>query len=110
LAKLHNSGRYTLTLDEVSSDLTRLHNGRSSATSGVVAELCRYAQPTLTSENPSPPHLLAYVIHNILSSAFMLGHVSALANLAPVTPIYKKGDNTDTANHRPIAISEPILR
>ncbi len=40
----------------------------------------------------------------------MIGHVPDFANLAPVTPIFKKGDTTDTANYRPIAVSEPILR
>jgi hypothetical protein len=100
-----------LTLTEISSGLTRLHNGRSSATPGLLAELYRYAQATPTPEAPSPPHLLAPVFLNILNSVFVLGHVPPPpANLAPVTPIFKKGDNTDPANYRPIAVSEPILR
>jgi hypothetical protein len=99
-----------LDIDEATSGLSRLHNGRSSATTGVLAELYRYAQLTPTPDNPSPSHLLAPLLLHLLNSAFMLGSVPAPANLAPVTPIYKKGDNADTSNYRPIAVSEPILR
>jgi hypothetical protein len=72
-----------LTLTEISSGLTRLHNGRSSATSGLLAELYRYAQATPTPEAPSPPHLLAPVLLHLLNSAYMHGHVPPL----PIWPL-----------------------
>jgi hypothetical protein len=72
-----------LTLTEISSGLTRLHNGRSFATSGLLAELYRYAQATPTPEAPSLPHLLAPVLLNILNSAFMLGHVPTPCHFGP---------------------------
>ena len=40
----------------------------------------------------------------------MLGHIPPLANLSLVTPILKEGDPNDTANYRPIAASDPLLR
>ena len=98
------------TLEEVSLGLCRLNNGRSSATSGVLAEFYRYARAVPTPECPSPPHLLAPLLLHLLNSAFTLGHVPPHSNLAPVSPIFKKGDPADPANYRPIAVSEPFLR
>jgi len=40
----------------------------------------------------------------------MIGRVPAFAKLAPVTPIYEKGDNTDTANYRPSLVSPYMVK
>jgi len=90
--------------------LKRLHDGRSYATSGVLAELLSLCPTSPTPEHPSPPHLLAPALLNLLGAAFMLGHVPDLADFAPVTPIIKKGLNFDPAIYRSIAVSAPILR
>ena len=99
-----------LTEDEVLQGLKRLHNGRSSATSGMVGELYRYAQHTPSHDHPSPDHILLPYLHRLLNSFFHLGHIPACANVSTVTPIFKKGDPSDTSNYRPIAVSSPILR
>jgi len=45
-----------------------------------------------------------------LLNLFMLSQVPDFASLAPVTPIFRKGETNDTENYRPLAATEPILR
>jgi exonuclease III len=99
-----------ITEDEVRDGLTRLHNGRSSSTTGIIGELYRYARLTPIPETPPPPHILLPCLHHLLNSAFLLGHIPPAVNIATVTPVFKKGDPAVPANYRPIAVSCPILR
>ena len=96
--------------EEVQSGLQRLNNGRSAGQQGVPSELFRYAQCKAPGEGPRPPQLLAPVLQCVLNSAFQAGHVSAAVNAALVTPVFKRGDNCDTSNDRPIAVTEPVMR
>jgi hypothetical protein len=63
---------------------------------GVLAEIFWYAELISTAENPPLPHVL--------------GHVPASDSLSPVTPVYKQGDDTDTANYRPIKNENDAVR
>ena len=66
-------------------------------------------KPPLPLTAPPPPHLLAPLLLHLLNATFSLGHVPSHSNLAPISPIFKKGDPADTANYRPVAVSEPFL-
>ena len=99
-----------ITLDEVSTMLRELHNGRSPGSLGLPAELLRYAQAPPTQDAPAPPHLLTPLLHQILNRAFHAGFVPAEVNSALVTPVLKKGDRALTSNYRPIAVTTPVMR
>ena len=105
-----NSLNQPLTLAEVELALQRLHNGRSAAMLGYTSELLRYAKLSATPEAPAPPHLLAPCLLVLLNAAFSTGQVPQSWKSSLITPIFKKGDATDTANYRPIAVGEPISR
>lgn len=99
-----------ISLQEVLDGLHKLHNGRSSGSLGIPAELYRYAHaPAATGEEPSE-HLLAPVLTKVLNSMFQAGAVPACVNEGLVTPVFKKGDPFDTANYRPIAVTDPLMR
>ena len=99
-----------ISLQEVLVGLQKLHNGRSSGSLGIPAELYRYAHaPTSPGEAPSE-HLLAPVLTKVLNSLFQAGTVPACVNEGLVTPVFKKGDPFHTANYRPIAVTEPLMR
>ena len=49
-------------------------------------------------------------LHLLFNTAFSTGAVPQSRNTSLVTLIFKKSDNTDTANYRPIAVSEPSSR
>jgi hypothetical protein len=59
---------------------------------------------------PPLAHILAPVLVDVLNSAFVAGHVPAAVNGSLITPVHKKGSKVDTANYRPIAVTEPIMR
>ena len=99
-----------LTLAEVELALQRLHNGRSAALLGYTSELLRYAKLSATPEAPAPPHLLAPCLLVLFNAAFSTGQVPQSWKSSLITPIFKKGDATDTANYRPTAVGEPISR
>ena len=99
-----------LTLSEVEIALQNLHNGRSPAMLGYTSELLRYAKLSATPEDPAPAHLLAPCLLVLFNAAFSAGQVPQSWKSSLVTPIFKKGDATDTANYRPIAVGEPISR
>lgn len=77
---------------------------------GYTSELLRYAKLTATLEDPAPPHLLATCLLVLFNAAFSTVQVPQSWKTSLVTPILKRGDATDTANYRPIAVGEPISR
>ena len=99
-----------LTLTEIEAALQSLHNGRSAATLGYTSELLRYAKLSTSPEDPAPSHLLAPCLLVLFNAAFSTGQVPQSWKSSLVTPIFKKGDATDTTNYRPIAVGEPISR
>lgn len=99
-----------LTLAEVEVGLQQLHNGRSGALHGYTSELLRYAKLVPTPDIPAPAHLLAPCLVVLFNAAFSTGQVPQSWKTSLVTPIFKKGDATDTANYRPISVGEPISR
>ncbi|DBB05821.1 TPA: hypothetical protein ACH3X3_009834 [Trebouxia sp. C0006] len=99
-----------LTQAEIEVALQKLHNGRSGALLGYTSELLRYAKLTATDEDPAPEHLLVPCLQLLFNTAFSTGSVPQSWKTSLVTPIFKKGDATDTANYRPIAVGEPLSR
>ena len=97
-----------LTLAEVEVGLQQLHNGRSGALHGYTSELLRYAKLVPTPEVPAPAHLLAPCLVVLFNAAFSTGQVHQSWKTSLVTPIFKKGDATDTVNYRPISVCKPI--
>ena len=113
----HTTAAYACTWSQSASDLSRgeaalsrLHNGRSCAMLGYTSELLRYAKLSATPKDPAPPHLLAPCLLVLFNAAFSTGQVPLSWKSSLVMPIFKKGDATDTANFRPIAVGEPISR
>ena len=99
-----------LTEAEIEVGLQKLHNGRSCALLGYTSELLRYAKLTATEEDPAPAHLLVPCLQLLFNTAFSTGAVPQSWETSLVTPIFKKGDATDTANYRPIAVGESLSR
>ena len=99
-----------LTLAEIEVGLQHLHNGRSGALHGYTSELLRYAQLVATPDDPAPAHLLAPCLVVLFNAAFSTGQVPQSWKTSLVTPVFKRGDATDTANYRPISVGEPISR
>ena len=99
-----------LTHAEIEVALQKLHNGRSGALLGYTSELLRYAKLTATDEDPAPEHLLVPCLQLLFNTAFSTGSVPQSWKTSLVTPIFKKGDATDTANYKPIAVGEPLSR
>lgn len=77
---------------------------------GLPAELLRYAK--LEQEDNADPsvNVLVPALTKVLNAAFIGGVVPPAANVGLVTPVFKKGDPHDTANYRPITVTEPIMR
>jgi hypothetical protein len=99
-----------INLQEVLDGLHKLHNGRSSGSLGIPAELYRYAHAPADAGEVPPDHLLAPALTKVLNSMFQAGAVPACVNEGLVTPVFKKGDPFDTANYRPIAVTDPFTR
>ena len=99
-----------LSLVEVETGLQHPHNGRSAAMLGYSSELLRYAKLSASLEDPAPPHLLAPCLQVLFNAAFSTGQVPQSWKTSLVTPNFKKGNATDTANYRPIVVGEPISR
>jgi len=55
-------------------------------------------------------HLLVPCLQLLFNTAFNTGSVPQSWKTSLVTPIFKKGDTTDTADYRPIAVGEPFSR
>ena len=101
-----------ISADEVIAALPNLHNGRASGLSELPAEFYRYASAPAAagSHGSAPPHLLAPVLAKIFTAAFAAGTIPISWSTAAVTPLHKKGDPTDTANYRPVAVGVPLAR
>ncbi len=90
---------------EVQQALRKLDNGKAAGLSSEPAELLRYA--TLKAPDGKVENVLLPALTTMLNAAFLWG---GQWNTSMVTPLYKKGDATDTAHHRPIAVGEPAMR
>ena len=99
-----------ITEAEIEVALQKLHNGRSGALLGYTSELLRYAKLVPTDADPAPEHLLLPCLQMHFNTAFSSGTVPQSWKTSLVTPIFKRGDATDTANYRPIAVGEPLSR
>ena len=95
---------------EIDTHLKRLHNGRACGKTGHISELFRYAVNPSTTEDPQPQHKLTHALYELLNAFFDEGKIPGALNHALITPVYKKGDRTDSSNYRPIAVTEPLMR
>jgi hypothetical protein len=103
-----------LNLDISSQDvmdmLQRLQNGRATGGAQFPAEFLRYAvAPRVPGEEP-PSHQLGGPLCALLNAAFTTGKIPDAWTTSLVTPILKRGDPADTANYRPIAVGNPLVR
>lgn len=89
-----------ITAAEIEVALQRLHNGRSGPLLGYTSELLRYAKLVPTDADPAPEHLLLPCLQMLFNTAFSLGTVPQSWKTSLVTPIFKRGDATDTANYQ----------
>ena len=92
-----------ITSGEVQAALPLLNNGKSVAKSGWPAELLRYAYKEVTMEDGkvSKLYVLAPILAALLNNAFQSGTLPAAVKSSLITPVFKKGDESDTSNHRP---------
>ena len=100
----------SITEGEVLDGLHQLHNGRAAGLHGYPSELLRAAQPIPLPGEAPQPHVLAPVLVRVFNAAFDAGHLPGSINHTLVTPVHKKGDVGDTANYRPISVTEPLSR
>ena len=96
--------------EEVIEGLSELHNGRAKGMQGVPSEFLRYAKLEPEPRKPAPVNVLAPVLTAVLNTAFQVGIIPSQVNGGLVTPVFKKGDPLCTANYRPIAVTEPVMR
>ena len=101
-----------ITSGEVQAALPLLNNGKSCAKSGWPAELLRYAYKEVTMEDGkvSKLYVLAPVLAALLNSAFQSGTLPAAVKSSLIPPVFRKGDESDSSNYRPIAVGEPLCR
>ena len=99
-----------ISVDEVKEGPARLHNGRAKGPQGFASEFLRYAQPERKRGEPQPQHSLLPAITAVLNAAFSSGFVPPKYNGGLVSPVFKKGDSLDPNNHRPIAVTDAIMR
>ena len=55
-------------------------------------------------------YVLAPILAALLKSAFQSGTLPAAVKSSFITPVFKKGDESDTRNYRPIAVGEQLCR
>ena len=104
-----------ITQAEIEVALEKLHNGRSGALYGYTLELLRYAQlvPMFlvpTDADPAPQHLPLPCLQLLPNTAFSSGTVPQSWKTPLGTPTFQRGDATDPANYRPIAVGGLLSR
>ena len=92
--------------------LPLLNNGKSCAKSKWPAELlrCAYKEVTMEDGKVSKLYVLAPILAALLNNAFQSGTLPAAVMSSLITPVFKKGDESDTSNYCPIAVGEPLCR
>ena len=55
-------------------------------------------------------YVLAPILAALLNSAFQSGTLPSAVKSSLITPVFKKGDESDTSNYRPMAVGEPLCR
>jgi len=97
-----------ISITEVQDSLRKLNNNRAPGLDGYPAEFLRYA--VMTKPDGKREHVLLPALTAILNAVFMQGYIPDSWNVNLITPIYKRGDASDPANYRPIAVGAPIMR
>ena len=98
---------------EVLAALHKMQNRRASGNSEFSAGFLRYAvapREEATDDDSPPLHQLAGPLAQLLNAAFTTGCVPEAWTTSLVTPLLKKGDPSDTANYRPVAVGAPLVR
>ncbi len=66
--------------------------------------------PADNAGDAAPVHLLAPTLAALFSAAFTAGTIPNGWSTATITPTHKRGDTTDTANYRLVAVGVPLVR
>jgi hypothetical protein len=53
----------------------------------------------------TPEHILAPLLGHLFRAVLRSGHVLAAWKVTRLTPLFKKGDQSDPSNYRPIDVS-----
>ena len=97
-----------ITQEEVVAALSVLKNYKACGIGGCPTELLKYA--LLSSDDPDVPLPeeadVANHLTRLLNLVFEAGEVPADWNAVLVSPVFKKGNKGDTANYRPISVSD----
>ena len=70
----------------------------------------RHAKPLLSPDSPAPLNLVTACTQALNYEAYSAGKVPIRWQTALVSPVFKHGDASDTANYRPTAIGAPLYR
>lgn len=78
--------------------------------SGYLSELLRHAKLTPSGNNPSPAHFILPFLTKLVNTCSALAHVPVQATASLVTSFHTKGDVAGTADYRPVAMCDPVIR
>ena len=96
-------------LTEVQAALKAVQRGKAPGPSGLTAEFLACA-PEAHAPGEARVFTLGADLTTVLNAAFKTGKVPQSIKACLLTPVLKKGDPLDTANYRPIAVMESLLR
>ena len=90
---------------EVQTAIEDLQCGKATGVDGVGAEFFKFAVSPSTGDN-----VLAKLITRLFDGMFRSRSFPVAWNVAVITPVFKKGDNTQFSNYRPIAVMPVIAK
>jgi len=99
-----------ISVGDIEFGLRKLNTGRTSGFKGYPAELLSCSKNIPTQDDRLPESVLGPTLADILNTMYTTATIPRGANVHLVTPVFKKEDPLSTANYRPIAVPEPLMR